>query len=258
MNVKQVRAKRLNMAERAEQQMQLLFSDIHTAWIWKRKINHGYTTIPRTMPLVMQVIDNLTKGSPAGHTLLCLWMRAPDHPMLVIENPSTFAAEAGFVGQRAVDTWRKRMKHLAELQFIRAKKGPSGDYHYVLLLNPNAIVALLNRQQKVQTELYGRFITRVDEVGATSELDPIRAAWAEEDRQKAILEAEAKAKAEAEAAAAASNHAQLPLLMSTSEASKDKSVVREPVEQVADGQQINDKGKGALKTPARSRKKSGA
>ena len=124
------------MSERAQQQLELHFPDCPSAWLWRRKTNDGFTTLPRTLPLVMQAIDNQSKGQPAGHTLFCLWARSPDNPLLIIENPATFASEAGFDGERAVDTWRRRMKRLHALNFILPKRGPSGDFHYVLLLNP--------------------------------------------------------------------------------------------------------------------------
>lgn len=96
-NGRQASAKRMKMAERAQQQMDVHFPNFHPAWIWTRKTNDGFFTVPRTMPVVMQTIDAQTKGQPAGHTLLCLWARAPDHPVITIENPATFAAEAGFI-----------------------------------------------------------------------------------------------------------------------------------------------------------------
>lgn len=178
--VKQSKVKRLNMAERAQQQMELHFKDFPEAWIWQRKVNDGYTTLPRTLPIAMQVIDGSSKGRPAGHTLFCLWARSPDHPLLVIENPATFASEAGFSGERAVDTWRKRMKQLVDLNFIRAVRGPSGDYHYILLTNPNAAVEYLQANGQVQPALYARFLDRVNEVGAHGDIAALRAHWAAE------------------------------------------------------------------------------
>lgn len=125
----QAKARRLKMAERAQQMLDLHFpgSDL---WLWRRKTNDGFTTIPRTMPIVMQAIDALSKGQPAGHVLFCLWARSPDHPLVTIENPAIFASEAGFSGERAVDTWRKRMKQLRDLWFIVTKPGASGEFHY--------------------------------------------------------------------------------------------------------------------------------
>jgi len=158
------------MAERAKKQMDIQFPDQPDELLWHRKLNDGYSTIPRTLPLAMQAIDAQSKGQPAGHTLLCLWIRAPDHPFLTIEAPATFAAETGFDGERAVDTWRRRMRTLRDLGFIEAKKGPSGDFHYVLLLNPNVGVEKLRRAGKVQDVVYGRFQDRLIDIGAQNDI----------------------------------------------------------------------------------------
>lgn len=167
---KQSRNRRLNMTERAKQQMEIQFPNYPNELLWQRKLNDGYSTIPRTLPLAMQGIDAQSKGQPAGHTLLCLWIRAPDYPFFTIDAPATFAAEAGFEGERAVDTWRRRMRTLRDLGFVEAKKGPTGDFHYVLLLNPNVGIEKLNREGKVQTVLYGRFRDRLIDIGAQSDI----------------------------------------------------------------------------------------
>lgn len=177
-NLKQVGAKRLKMSERAQQQLELHFPGWASSWLWNRKENDGYTTLPRTLPYVMQAVDDQSKGQPAGHTLFCLWARSPDHPLVIIENPATFAAEAGFSGERAVDTWRRRMKRLASLQLIAAKKGPAGDFSYVLLQNPNVAMEWMRQWSLVRDELYGRFLTRVTDVGGFREIEAIRAEWA--------------------------------------------------------------------------------
>lgn len=165
------------MAERAEQQMQLHFPNPSPAWIWRRKTNDGFTTLPRTLPIVMQAVDAQTKGKPAGHTLFCLWARSPDHPFLTIENPATFASEAGFSGERAVDTWRKRMKRLRDLWMIQTKPGPSGEFHYVLLINPNAAMEWMRNQKWVQDGLYARFVDRLMEVGGFGEIEQVHEQW---------------------------------------------------------------------------------
>lgn len=184
-NGKQTAARRLKMTERAQQQMDLHFPNFPEVWIWHRKRNDGYTTIPRTLPLAMQAIDDETKGQPAGHTLFCLWARSPDHALLTIENPVTFASEAGFVGARAVDTWRRRMKQLRELSFIRTKPGASGEFHYVLLLNPNGGMEWLREHKRIQEGLYARFLDRVAEIGALGEVETIRAMFNAERVTKA-------------------------------------------------------------------------
>jgi hypothetical protein len=167
---KKAQLPRPRMAERAAEQMMKHFPDYVREPLWNRKTNDGYSTIPRTLPIAMQAIDALSKGNPAGHTLLCLWARAPDHPLIVIESPTMFAAEAGFSGERASDTWRRRMKRLRELGFIRSKKGTSGEFHYVLLLNPNVVLAQLDEKKMLQSTLADRFEDRLNEIGAKRDL----------------------------------------------------------------------------------------
>ena len=199
-NGKQATAKRMKMAERAQQQMEVHFPNTPPAWLWHRKTNDGWITTPRIMPIVMQAIDAQSKGQPAGHTLFCLWARSPDNPVLMIENPSTFAAEAGFIGERAVDTWRRRMKRLRELNFIMTRHGASGDFHYVLLLNPSASMEWMRRQGLIQDTLYSRFIDRISEVGAFGDIETVRTLWVEQ----------LKAQEAANAAAAAETAAGVP------------------------------------------------
>lgn len=188
------------MTERAEEQMKIQFPDYPEELLWERSRNHGYSTIPRTLPLAMQAIDAQSKGQPAGHVLLCLWIRAPDHPLLTIDAPGTFATEAGFEGERAVDTWRRRMRTLRDLGFIEAKEGSTGDFHYVLLLNPNIAIEKLQREGKTQTSFYGRFRDRLIDIGAQRDikdydeyLEDLKEEAEEEAKEKAIEAAKAVA-----------------------------------------------------------------
>mgnify|MGYP005750690911 CR=1 FL=1 len=179
-NQKQAATKRLKMSERAQQQLDLHFPSWPAQLLWRRKTNDGFTTLPRTLPLVMQAVDDQTKGQPAGHTLFCLWARSPDHPLVTIEAPAVFASEAGFEGERLVDTWRRRMRKLQELKLIHAKRGPSGEFHYVLLLNPNAAMEQMYQAGLVRTGLYARFLDRLMEIGGYGELEAFRKWWEEQ------------------------------------------------------------------------------
>jgi nitroimidazol reductase NimA-like FMN-containing flavoprotein (pyridoxamine 5'-phosphate oxidase superfamily) len=116
--------------------------------------------------------------------------------MLTIENPATFAAEAGFQGERAVYTWRRRMKSLRDFGFITTKSGASGEFHYVLLLNPNVAVEALHRRNLVPTSLYGRFVERVADIGAFGEIEAIRTYWKAQEELAAAAQAATNAKPE--------------------------------------------------------------
>ncbi|WP_417471841.1 hypothetical protein [Luteimonas mephitis] len=173
-NSKQATARRVKMAERARQQKELHFPEVHEDWLWHRTRHDGFISLPRTMPLVMEAVDALSNGHAAGKTLLTLWCRAPDHALVTIESPAVFAAEAGFTGQRAVDSWRRRMRKLVEIGFIVAKSGAAGDFHYILLKNPHWVMEWLHHAGQVPMSIYGRFLERAMEVGAFGEIETVR------------------------------------------------------------------------------------
>lgn len=198
-NVKQTKARAMKMAEKAAAIMDVHFPGFPEEWVWRRKRNHGYSTLP----IAMQALNEI-KGHPAGRTLFCHWARSPDHPFLIVENQDAFAAEAGFTGARAVDTWRRRMKILKKYDFITTKKGLSGEFHYVLLLHPNVVVEKLHSLNLLTDDLYSRFLERLADIGGSNDIAEIRAFWALQEvvaNEKADAEeADAKAKTEAEGA----------------------------------------------------------
>ena len=160
-------AKKISKAqEKAKALRDSVWPDLDEQMLWNRKSVSGFTTIPRTMPLIMNIIDALTKNKPAGSAYFVMWCRTFDHSLLVIDNPMTLAVEAGFSGERALSTWKDRMRSLVELGFIDAKEGPSGPYHYVLLFNPHKVVWDL--KGKIQESTFRQLQTRAIEIGGLS------------------------------------------------------------------------------------------
>lgn len=141
------------------------FPEVTDEQLWHRKRNHGFTTLPRTLPIIMNIIDAQSKNKPAGRTYLGLWMRTFDEAFIIIENPMSFAAEAGFTGERAVTSWKDRMTKLKDLGFIDARPGSSGDFHYVLLYNPHKIVRA--HRADISQRYFMQIIDRAAEIGAT-------------------------------------------------------------------------------------------
>jgi hypothetical protein len=184
-NGRQASMKHLKMAERAQKQRELLFPTVDPEALWGRKKNDGYTTVPRTLPTIMELIDSESKNQPAGHTLFCLWCRSPDDPLVTIENPAVFASEAGFSGERAVDTWRRRMKRLKELGFIRTHNGASGEFHYVLLMNPNMVAAKLESDGKGQAQTFAKLYDRMLTIGSYQEVETVKE-WPKEKQQSLL------------------------------------------------------------------------
>ncbi len=146
-------------------------------WLWRDKNGKtdkkGFTTIPRTMPLFMEIIDAASKrvtagrSVPAGKAYLVLWGRVFDEGMVKIEIEAPAAMEAGYVGERNVTTWRQHLGVLKALGFIDYKEGPAGPSQYVLLLNPYHAAKKLHAKGWVQDGIYTALFQRAIDIGAT-------------------------------------------------------------------------------------------
>jgi hypothetical protein len=146
-----------------------LWPDINfTEELWHRKINDGFITVPRTMPIILSIIDDLTKGAPAGSTYLELWCRSFDEMYVSLSKAKEMAFHAGFIGQRAERTWAEKIRKLEELGFISVKAGQAGPLSHVLLLNPYLVIERLHKAKTLglTLEKYNAFIERAIEIGA--------------------------------------------------------------------------------------------
>lgn len=165
MNVKQIAKRRSKAQEKVDMLRKEMWPEVTDADLWHRLRNDGYTTIPRTMPILMNIIDDLSKGKPCGQTYFALWCRAFDESLLTIDNPIPLAAESGFGGERALSTWNQRMRMLKELGFIGSHEGNSGEFHYVLIFNPHVVVQRI--RENIQNKRFMQLYERAIDVGAT-------------------------------------------------------------------------------------------
>jgi len=134
--------------------------------LWLRTQRSGFTTIPRTMSLIGRILNNLSdKGFPLSETYLTLWCWVFDEAFLEIRDPRQFAFESGFTGPRAETTWKSRMRRLEQLGFIRAKPGVSGEFHFILLLNPIQVIERLYKEKR-DDFYYTTLLSRLMQVGA--------------------------------------------------------------------------------------------
>lgn len=143
--------------------------------LWNRTAHKGFATIPKTMPLVLQVMDDLSNGKPLSSTYLGLWCATWDNSFVTISKPQEMAHAAGFGGQRAEYTWGSRMKLLQELGFIDIKPGKAGAISYVIIWNPHYVIRW-HRQQKTPGLLEGTYnalLDRAVEVGAKDMLEDL-------------------------------------------------------------------------------------
>lgn len=150
-----------------------LWPGVTNAQLWYRKEREGFATLPRLMPLIMDIMDDLAgKGTPVGQTYLEMWCRLHDEGFLVLNKHEEMAFHAGFSGQRAVRTWRERVKKLAELGFLDILPGPTGELSYALFLNPYHVLKKHYEAKRIQHAKWLALEVRASEVKAT-DLDDV-------------------------------------------------------------------------------------
>lgn len=175
LNEKQARARRYGATESNLKMRAHLWPNLDEKRLWLRidKTRKGFTTMPRTMALIINLIDDIskhvTKGKavPAGRTYLVLWCRVFDEGFVKIDNEPSAALEAGYAGERNVTTWRQHLTVLRDLGFIDCKDGPAGPYQYILLYNPYQVIKALNTNRMIQQSTYTALFQRALDVRAT-------------------------------------------------------------------------------------------
>jgi hypothetical protein len=171
-------AKRLSKAkEDAIAMRKHLWPDVDDdqLWLLSDKRKKGFSSMPRTMPILMNMIGDASKqvGSksiPAGRTYLVLWCRVFGEGLVKIDNEMIAASEAGYVGERSISTWREHLRVLKELGFIDYRPGPAGPVQYILLLNPYTIAKQLRAKGWVSENQYTGLFQRAMDIGAGPDL----------------------------------------------------------------------------------------
>jgi hypothetical protein len=115
--------------------------------LWHRLANKGFTTIPKTMPAILRIMDEMGNGTRLSETYMTLWCSTWDNSFVSLAKQGDLAVAAGFTGKRAEYTWRTRAKRLEELFFIRIKAGKSGPMSHALILNPHLVIRWHHEQK---------------------------------------------------------------------------------------------------------------
>ena len=150
--------------------------------LWDRHTDNGFITVPRTMPLIISIIDDLTKGAPAGSTYLELWCRSFDEMYVSLSKQRELAFNSGFIGQRAERTWGDKIRKLDALGFISVKGGQAGPLSHALIFNPYFVIRRLRESGHagVSKDKFNALVERAIEIGATHQ-EPAPVVEATED-----------------------------------------------------------------------------
>ncbi len=137
--------------------------------LWHRNVYDGFTSVPRTMPLIMNIIDDLAPGSKrTSMTYLALWGQAFDEMYVSLQKTDELAFHSGYTGQRAVRSWKERMRELAKLGFIRIASGTAGEFSHAVILNPHFAIRRLHkaRMAGLTAGAYNALVERAIAIGA--------------------------------------------------------------------------------------------
>jgi hypothetical protein len=159
--IKRIEAKRVRLRDQ-------LWPDLEEKELWNRKTAAGFITIPRTMPLIGKILNELSEQGALSSTYLELWCRSHDEAIVEVRSPQENSFFAGFIGQRSVQTWTRRMRELQRLGFIEAESGPWGEFSYVLLWNPHKVISSLVKKKLItlKQDSINALKARLNDVGA--------------------------------------------------------------------------------------------
>jgi hypothetical protein len=157
-------------AARRLQLRESLWPGIETQ-LWHRTKEDGWSTIPRTLPLIMTLIDLLKPGRDASRVYLELWCRQFDDSFVQIDDDEALAYSCGYLTPtRNVRSLRERLDLLEVLGFIETKPSGSRKYGYVLLLHPHKIAKRIRERHsnpEIRDKWWGAWTKRALEVGAS-------------------------------------------------------------------------------------------
>jgi hypothetical protein len=154
----------LQMAAVRAGQRRQLWPTVGVDQLWDRRRDKGFASIPRTLPLIMVIADELTTGTPVSSTYLELWSRVFDEGFVKLDKPDEMALAAGFKTQRGRHIWGQRLDLLQQLGFILLAPGAQGQRSFALLFNPYRVIKSL--RPRIPTGLYNALVAQANAVGA--------------------------------------------------------------------------------------------
>jgi hypothetical protein len=146
-----------------------LWPDVSESQLWNRKKEIGFVIIPRTLPIIMQIQDNLTKNTPVSSTYLDLWSRVFDEGFVKLDKPVEQALASGFGTNRGPSIWASRLDLLQKEGFIRLAPGPWGARSFALILNPYLVIH--SRRTAIDDRLFNTLMAQAIAIGSQAGID---------------------------------------------------------------------------------------
>jgi len=130
--------------------------------IWDRNIHDGYSTIPRTIGLMLTLLEELAdKGKNVSRVYSELWFRTTDCKLVEVDDEFDVAYASGL----SVRRWKERIDILEKLGFIKVAPNGVKKYGYVFLPNPNDVAVALRKKGRVSNQWWGAYAKRCSKIG---------------------------------------------------------------------------------------------
>jgi hypothetical protein len=107
---------------------------------WDRTIYGGFTTLPKTLPMICRIMDDLSKGFPLSSTYIALWCATWDNAFVRLGRSADLAFASGFSGERAERTWTDRMRRLEGAGFVEIKPSGASKMGFAFIPNPHGVI----------------------------------------------------------------------------------------------------------------------
>jgi len=129
---------------------------------WQSFKEKGYFSAPRTLPLVMVAMDSkdLSGNKRPSNVYVELLSNHIGQGIIELASAEDHAFSAGYIGSRAVRTWRERMELLIALRFILTKEKGNRRFGYVLLRHPTIVMAELRDDGRIPDPLWNALKAR--------------------------------------------------------------------------------------------------
>ena len=136
--------------------------------VWDRQKEDGFSTVPRTLSLIMVLLRELSEKKHDPSQVYCeLWCRVFDRTgMVESTNEEDIAYASGYTTpSRSVRSWRERIDQLEKLGFIMTRGVGSAKYRYILILHPHQVIAALREDGKISDTWYSAYEDRMRNIG---------------------------------------------------------------------------------------------
>lgn len=146
-----------------------MFPDAATR-MWTHKPFGAFVTIPKTMPFIVRILDEITKGAPVGTVYSTLWTFTWTNDAFIKMGgrEKLIAYACRFTGTRGLRTLNDRLVRLRDLGMIETESGEAGEISHIYLPNPHfALLKLLeNPAVTIPKESLNAFKVRGTNQGA--------------------------------------------------------------------------------------------